>query len=62
MIYFEDDLSGDPQRIRYQDEELCSIFPLETLSRARYSSRSSMYKEQKKVKVDPHAIHKGPDR
>ena len=62
MIYFEDDLSGDPQRIRYQDEEFCSIFPIETLSRARYSSRSSMYKEQKKVKVDPHAIHKGTDR
>ena len=62
MIYFEDDLSGDPQRIRYQDEEFCSIFPIETLSRARYSSRSSMYKEQKKVKVDPHAIHKEPDR
>ena len=62
MIYFEDHLRGDPQIIKYEDEELCSIFPLETLSRTRYSSRSSMYKEQKKVKVEPHAIHRGPDR
>ena len=62
MIHFEDHSSGDPQRIEYEDEEFCSIFPLETLSRARYSSRSSMNKEQTKVKVKPHAIHKGPDR